>query len=273
MAAVLAQTATNFQPFRELYASPIVVQQAHTASHLEDLPSAYMPLYSYGLLSYHSSPDLNGIGQPGSIQPEARSLAFAASHIPHNPTAATPVRRPASPLVSPRGMIVVLSHTPSEGEANIPVTVTVELRLDAAGEDSAFANRMSLNSMKLRLVFGRTAVRTLVNRLPSPSQPDSNGETEQKNVLRLRLHANAPPHSEVRFPEFRVPLTVQAMDDSTEILDSFTFGYFTYWTPSKRLTSCAVPSTSLTCQLVSYCHPCSYHRHTQASPASLRSIA
>lgn len=234
MAAVLARSATEFTPFHRDFHIPFVVQPAYIPSHLESLPSAHLQMRDCSFSSsYHSSIDSKGTSQPDSSFPESRSLALSTSQLPPSPDPATPACPPASPSISPRGMIVVLDHTPSEGEANIPITVTLELRLDAWGDDGSFASNMSLNSMKLRLVFGRTAVRTLVSRLSPTSQPDGSGETGPRDAMQLRLHANAPSHSEVRFPAYRVPLTIQAMDETTKVLESFTFGSFTYWTPSK----------------------------------------
>ena len=165
----------------------------------------------------------------GHLLPDAGYLSTAAvnSRLPCIPS---------FPRFSPSGMIVVIDYTPSEGEANIPITVNLELRTGPQVPHYALGHDLSSTSehpeMKLRLVLGRTAVKTTVKRLVMPPRLDSEAP-DACHTVRLRLHAFAPPHSEVRLPEqLCVPMTIQAMDSTTNEIEAFTFGTFTYWEPS-----------------------------------------
>ncbi|KAL5523995.1 hypothetical protein ACEPAG_8168 [Sanghuangporus baumii] len=232
MAAVLPRPQSEFGLFRpEFGALPTVVEPAYSVSLFQRYSPASFAMYN---APYHSSPDPSQTSQPCSPpQTELpRSDAPVYSPPPTRLESATPLCRSSSRLVSGRGMIVVLDFTPSEGEADTPVTVNLELRSNAA-DDKDFGQDMSLTSLKLRLVFGRTAVKTTVRRLPPLLLTDVKDDPEQKPSLHLQLRASAPLHSDVRFPErFCVPLTIQAMDGSTKVVESFTFGSFTYWAPT-----------------------------------------
>ncbi|KAI5118068.1 hypothetical protein M0805_006331 [Coniferiporia weirii] len=183
---------------------------------------------------YYASLNSNEVSQPYS---PTSNGAYPPVH-PYStpPPVHSPVVAPHFlahlPLVSESGMITVIGYTPSEGEANIPITVDIELRSGEKGEET-FGYNMSLVSMKLRLVLGRTALKTTVKRILPMRTFGSEEKLEQGDVMRLRLYAFAPLHSEVRFPgQFCVPITIQAMDSATEVIESFTFGSFTYWTPN-----------------------------------------
>ncbi|KAL5507066.1 hypothetical protein ACEPAH_6522 [Sanghuangporus vaninii] len=232
MAAVLPRPPSEFGLFRpEFSALPTVIEPACSVSLFQRYSPASFAMYNS---PYPPSPDPNQTRQPCS-PPHAdshRSVAPVYSSSPTHLESATKLCRSSSPLVSARGMIVVLDFTPSEGEADTPVTVNLELRSNAA-DDKDFSQDMSLTSLKLRLVFGRTAVKTTVRRLPPLLLTDMKDGPEQKSSLHLQLRASAPLHSDVRFPEqFCVPLTIQAMDGSTKVVESFTFGSFTYWAPT-----------------------------------------
>ncbi|KAH8119457.1 hypothetical protein DFH11DRAFT_1565113 [Phellopilus nigrolimitatus] len=195
---------------------------------------------------YLASLDSNEAGQPHpppSMGLYPQSALLYSTYPPASSPATSPYCLPCAPLVSHSGMIAIVDYTPSEGEANIPITVNVELRSGQADEEDTFGHDMSLTSMKLRLVLGRTAVKTTVKRLPPMIRINGEEEPEQENLLRLRLYAFAPTHSESRFPEqFCVPMTIQAMDAETEVVESFTFGSFTYWTPSTIMPASTVDS-------------------------------
>lgn len=142
------------------------------------------------------------------------------------------VSYPGLPTESTSGMISVTDYTPTEGEGHIPIIVHVELRGNEDGDK--FGYKASLNGMKLRLIFGRTAVRTIVNRLV-PTGPDAESKLEDDDVLRLRLYATTPDHLECHHNDLKVPLSVQAMDAETEHVETLVFGSFLYWSPSESL--------------------------------------
>lgn len=235
MAVVLPSNSPEFGFLcHDLHASPAATDKTYSVSHFDHFHSASITVHNDDLQPSQTSSNLNKTGQPGSSFmdsfPSAALYSFPQPPPPRSESA-TPLYCPHSPLISSSGMIVVLDYTPSEGEANIPITVNVELRPGAADNETTLGYNMSLTSMKLRLVFGRTAVKTTVNRAVSTLGYD--GEVyDQTSVTRLRLHANAPAHAEVRFPsQFCVPLSIQAMDEATKVIETFTFGSFTYWTP------------------------------------------
>ncbi|KAH9485299.1 hypothetical protein JR316_0002207 [Psilocybe cubensis] len=113
-------------------------------------------------------------------------------------------------VVSPAGIIHVLGYTPTEGDHGVPITVRIHFQPDLA------------TAMYVRLVVGTKAVPTKVRLLPSVAYG------------RWQLHAAAPPLDKPLAPSPKVLLSVQALDDENTILDSVTFGEFTYWSSDRR---------------------------------------
>jgi len=109
------------------------------------------------------------------------------------------------PIVSPTGIIHVLGYTPTEGERGVPITVRIHFRPDLA------------DAMYVRLVIGNKAVPTKVRQLPAVTYG------------RWQLHAAAPPFDRANSPSTKVLISVQALTEENAILDSVTFGEFSYW--------------------------------------------
>ncbi|THH08142.1 hypothetical protein EW145_g2901 [Phellinidium pouzarii] len=241
MATFLSRRPSEIGSF---YHQPYLPPSVHTeyalsASSITNVPvlTEMCNMNDYSVYDFHSSLNLNEASQP-QPQPPSPPGTYSLSAQPCSapPSAGFSTSAPHgfahSQLVSESGMIVVVGYTPSEGEANIPITVDVDLRPRESDEDT-FGHGMSPVSLKLRLVLGRTALKTDVKRLQSMHRLNGAKVTEQDDVIRLRLYAYTPLHSETRFPEqFCVPVTIQAMDSETNVLESFTFGSFTYWAPN-----------------------------------------
>ncbi|KAF8972958.1 hypothetical protein BDZ97DRAFT_1900817 [Flammula alnicola] len=109
------------------------------------------------------------------------------------------------PIVSPTGIIHVLGYTPTEGERGVPITVRIHFHPDLA------------DAMFVRLVVGNKAVPTRVRQLPAVTYG------------RWQLYAAAPPFDRAQFPSTKVLISVQALNEDNAILDSVTFGEFSYW--------------------------------------------
>ncbi|KDR75411.1 hypothetical protein GALMADRAFT_554495 [Galerina marginata CBS 339.88] len=112
----------------------------------------------------------------------------------------------SAPIVSPTGIIHVLGYTPSEGERGVPITVRIHFHPDLA------------DAMYVRLVVGTKAVPTKVRLLPAV------------DYGRWQLHALAPPLDRAS-TNTKVLISVQALSEDNAILDSVTFGEFSYWAP------------------------------------------
>lgn len=184
-------------------------------------------VYSHAHGGYIASPGSNEAGQ---LHPPPTMSTHYSPATAYSPTSREfpPCPTFSVPRVSENGMIVVRGYTPSEGEPNIPITVEVELHPDDGGARSLFGHRMPKDNLKLRLVLGCTAVKTTILReLPKPGEDETGID---RSILRLRLHGSAPLHSETLCDNSDVPLTIQAMDGTTDVVESFTFGSFTYWT-------------------------------------------
>lgn len=117
----------------------------------------------------------------------------------------------ASPIVSPTGIIHVLGYTPTEGERGVPITVRIHFRPDLA------------DAMYVRLVIGSKAVPTKVRQLPNV------------DYGKWQLYAAAPPFDRAQHADTKVLISVQALDEDNHILDTVTFGQFSYWTPGTLL--------------------------------------
>ncbi|KAG2072316.1 hypothetical protein BDR04DRAFT_1153560 [Suillus decipiens] len=102
------------------------------------------------------------------------------------------------------GILHVLGYTPVEGEQNVPVLVNFNCTADLAA------------GSYIRLVVGRRAVGTKVRELG----PAGYGHWQ--------LEATVPPFSRHNSTSPNLPLTIQALADDKTLLDSVTFGEFTY---------------------------------------------
>ncbi|KAK7035267.1 hypothetical protein VNI00_012034 [Paramarasmius palmivorus] len=119
-------------------------------------------------------------------------------------------------IISPNKMINVVSYSPHEGERGVPITVTIHF------------NHSSSNAIFVRLVVGSRAVATKVREMPN----DQYG--------RWQLDAIIPP-LDPSHPSDKVPLSVQALDQTNQVLDSVTFGEFSYWLSDR--SNCASPKS------------------------------
>ena len=122
-----------------------------------------------------------------------------------------PLSLSSQPVISPTGIIHVLGYTPTEGERGVPITVRIHFHPDLA------------DAMYVRLVVGNKAVPTKVRQL--------HGLT----YGRWQLHAAAPPFDRLQFPSTKVLISIQALNEDNAILDSVTFGEFSYWAPGNFL--------------------------------------
>ena len=161
--------------------------------------------------------------------PHDRASMPALVQVPQCPQAEV------KPLVSQKGMLVVLNHSPTEGEEGVPIAVDIDLCTTGESGDG------ELPPMKLRLVIGRTALPTTVRDLSPSNLETSNGQTFSRSVFRLRVTANAPDYAGARYSEqMAVPLTLQAIGPASpnDVLDQVIFGSFTYWGSSASFRAC-----------------------------------
>ncbi|KAF5321463.1 hypothetical protein D9619_001421 [Psilocybe cf. subviscida] len=112
-----------------------------------------------------------------------------------------------------RRIIHVLGYTPTEGERGVPITVRIHFHPDLA------------DAMYVRLVIGSKAVPTKVRQLPNVSYG------------KWQLYAAAPPFDRTQHASTKVLISVQALNEDNDILDTVTFGQFSYWTPGERRSS------------------------------------
>ncbi|KAH7888386.1 hypothetical protein F5I97DRAFT_1803429 [Phlebopus sp. FC_14] len=102
-------------------------------------------------------------------------------------------------------ILSVMSYAPAQGKEGSPIFVNFTCKAD-----------IGAIGVHIRLVVGRRAVSTQVREMA----PTGYG--------RWQLEGSAPSFSKQRFPSVIVPLTIQAVDRENKILDSVTFGDFTY---------------------------------------------
>jgi hypothetical protein len=126
---------------------------------------------------------------------------------------------PPAAVASPTGMIHVIGYTPAEGEQGVPITAHIDFHCNTA------------DAVYVRLVVGNKAIATHVRELPVTSRG------------RWQLEAAVPS---LETPSSKVLLTVQALNDQNSILDSVTFGEFTYWESGRRLLLFVSMQISLT---------------------------
>ncbi|KAF8894919.1 hypothetical protein CPB84DRAFT_1782635, partial [Gymnopilus junonius] len=107
-------------------------------------------------------------------------------------------------VVSPNGIIHVLGYTPTEGEHGVPITVRIDFHPDLA--DAC-----------VRLVLGTKArlLWSLAARCSSPPFDPTDSASSGTKVL----------------------ISVQALSKENTIIDSVTFGEFSYWAPGTASSS------------------------------------
>ncbi|PPQ64989.1 hypothetical protein CVT26_015698 [Gymnopilus dilepis] len=116
-------------------------------------------------------------------------------------------------VVSPNGIIHVLGYTPTEGERGVPITVRIDFHPDLA--DAC-----------VRLVVGTKAVPTKVKLFPTATYG------------RWQLSASAPPFDAADSDSgTKVLISVQALSKENTIIDSVTFGEFSYWSSANLPSS------------------------------------
>ncbi|PPQ99731.1 hypothetical protein CVT24_009714 [Panaeolus cyanescens] len=115
-----------------------------------------------------------------------------------------------SPIISPAGFIHVLAYSPEEGEPGVPISVRIHFHPDQS--DPTF----------VRLVIGNKAVPTKVRQLPGITYGS------------WQLNAAAPPFDRLQFDNTKVLISVQALNKDDAVLDSVTFGHFSYWAADRR---------------------------------------
>ncbi|KAA1474248.1 hypothetical protein DENSPDRAFT_840821 [Dentipellis sp. KUC8613] len=113
---------------------------------------------------------------------------------------------PSFLAVSNVGMFHVLAYTPREGEQGIPLTVYTRF-------DNHFPNRRVF----LRIVIGQRGIATEIHRIAYGGQEA------------WRLEGTVPDFHVHRSSSSTFTVSIQAVDSKHAILDSVTFGEFTYW--------------------------------------------
>ena len=160
---------------------------------------------------------------PSSLGPasDSQSPPPPGSALSSPSPASSSSSRSSSPVAtSPGGLLRVLGYYPAQGP--VGSAVSVSLRLLGSPEQMVF----------LRLVIGRTALNTNVR---------MHSDTWE---LRAVVGTDVPPRA--RTDAF----TVQALNKRDEVLDSLTFGTFTYTQPRESpLCSCGVR------MLIGWCSP------------------
>ncbi|KAG6891732.1 hypothetical protein C0992_006152 [Termitomyces sp. T32_za158] len=114
---------------------------------------------------------------------------------------------PSNVVISPTGIINVLGYTPNEGEPGTPISVRIHFHPDFSEE------------IYVRLVIGRKPVPTSVR------------EIHDAPYGRWQLDAVAPSFDSSSATTPKVLLSVQALNKDNAILDTATFGEFSYWAP------------------------------------------
>ncbi|KAG1878208.1 hypothetical protein F4604DRAFT_1652486 [Suillus subluteus] len=135
------------------------------------------------------------------------------------------------------GILHVLGYTPAEGEQNVPVVVNFNCSADLAA------------GSHIRLVVGRRAVGTKVRELG----PTGYGHWQ--------LEATVPLFSRHNSTSPNMPLTIQALADDKTLLDSVTFGEFTYREPGMNHT----PSLSSNSSALTRTAPTDVSSHSESS--------
>lgn len=152
----------------------------------------------------------------------------------------------APPWVSRKRLIVVQDYSPMEGESAVPITATVDFcHPDDSPSHKVKADGADPSQVKLRLVLGRMVLRTIIRKLDSPAGVPRGKSTTGSG--RWQVSSVAPSLEKLCFPRRKpVPLTLQVVVNGTEVLDSVTFGSFSYWESSEDTLTC-LKSTVLIC--------------------------
>jgi len=108
-------------------------------------------------------------------------------------------------VTSTVGLIHVLGYNPGEGEQGVPITANINFSCQVGP------------AIRVRLVVGRRAIATQVR------------ELDDQMYGRWQLEGTIPPFARQQTRSPKVLLTVQAVDFDNVVLDSVTFGDFTYW--------------------------------------------
>jgi hypothetical protein len=116
-------------------------------------------------------------------------------------------------VASAIGLIHVLGYTPGEGEQGIPITANINFSCQVGP------------AVRVRLVVGRRAIATQVH------------ELSDQTYGRWQLEGTIPPFAIQRTKSQNVVLTVQAVNFYDAVLDSVTFGEFTYREPGMQASS------------------------------------
>ena len=119
-----------------------------------------------------------------------------------------PSGREDSMPISPTGVFHVLSYTPSEGEGGTPISIRIHFH-------PGFSDALSV-----RLIVGHKAVLTNVRQIKDATSYGC-----------WQLDAVAPPFDSLQSTSTKVLMSVQALNEDHAILDTLTFGEFTYWAP------------------------------------------
>lgn len=120
-------------------------------------------------------------------------------------------RLPSNPevlAISPHGVFHVLDFTPEEGEGGTPISVRIHFH-------PGYSDVLSV-----RLIIDHKAVQTTVREIKDATSYGS-----------WQLDAVAPPFDSLQAPSTKVLMSVQALNEEHAILDTLTFGEFTYWAP------------------------------------------
>jgi len=115
---------------------------------------------------------------------------------------------PSDLVISPSGVFHVLGYTPAEGEGGTPISVQIHFH-------PGFSDALSV-----RIIVGHKAVQTNVREIKDATAYGS-----------WQLDAVAPPFESLQSSSSKVLMSVQALNEDHAILDTLTFGEFTYWAP------------------------------------------
>jgi hypothetical protein len=113
---------------------------------------------------------------------------------------------PSDLAISPTGIFHVISFTPGEGEGGTPITVRIHFHPGYS------------DALSVRLIVGHKAVQTTVREIKDAPSYGS-----------WQLDAVAPPFDSLQSSSTKVLMSVQALNEDHAILDTLTFGEFTYW--------------------------------------------
>jgi hypothetical protein len=123
--------------------------------------------------------------------------------------------------ISPTGIFHVLSFTPGEGEGGTPITVRIHFHTGYS------------DALSLRIIVGHKALQTSVREIKDATSYGS-----------WQLDAVAPPFESLQSSSTKVFMSVQALNEDHAIVDTLTFGEFSYW------SSGLCPSPSLDINLL-----------------------